>query len=192
MTPFPMIVSSIFPIFIEMNLQSKSLSSVHIHHQMLLKSDRVAFDPLHCWLLCLTNICLVVSFYWCFSFIQLSVFPLDVAVASTGDGLTVSLGPGSWLSERPAGCERHMGRWGWGWGWAAWPRTGCSWGPLPGWAGGHLSGPCSSEPTAPPRRMCPAPSSWHRATVGGNARHLDFCWQLLRRSCKHVYLNCNF
>lgn len=78
-------------------------------------------------------------------------------------GLTVTLWPEASLSEHRAGCEPRTGRWGWGWGWAEWPQTGCSSGPLPGWAAGHPSSQCSSEPAALPHLMFSVPASWCRA-----------------------------
>lgn len=85
-------------------------------------------------------------------------------------GLTVILWPEASLWEHPAGCVRRTGRWDWGWGWAAWPRSGCSSGPWPGWAGGRPSGPCSWEPAAPPRQKCSAPSSWRPAAKAQTGR----------------------
>lgn len=79
-------------------------------------------------------------------------------------GLTAALWPEASLSGRRAGCEPRTGRGGWGWGWAEWPRTGCSSGPPPGWAAGHLSSRCSSEPAVPPHLMFSVPASWLRAT----------------------------
>lgn len=79
--------------------------------------------------------------------------------------LTAGPWPEASLSEHPAGCERRTGQWGWGWGWATWPLTGWSSGLLPDSTEGRLSGLCSSEPAAPPHRMCSAPSSWRRAAV---------------------------